>query len=117
MKLAQHGEAASVEVFRALELHVGVGVSGLNPKGLLIFLALLPQFTDPHARWPIAGQIGLLGLAFMVTCAVFYFVLGSIARTVLTARTAIARTVSRLSGAAMVLIGVALLVDRCHQLM
>jgi threonine/homoserine/homoserine lactone efflux protein len=25
----------------------GVGVSGLNPKGLLIFLALLPQFTDP----------------------------------------------------------------------
>src|SRR5262245_25713653 len=25
----------------------GVGVSGLNPKGLLIFLALLPQFTSP----------------------------------------------------------------------
>src|SRR5437879_1942809 len=26
----------------------GVGVSGLNPKGLLIFVALLPQFTGPH---------------------------------------------------------------------
>ena len=26
----------------------GVGVSGLNPKGLLIFLALLPQFTNPR---------------------------------------------------------------------
>ena len=27
----------------------GVGVSGLNPKGLLIFVALLPQFADPAA--------------------------------------------------------------------
>ena len=27
----------------------GVAVSGLNPKGLLLFVALLPQFTDP--RW------------------------------------------------------------------
>src|SRR5712664_724612 len=50
----------------------GIGVSGLNPKGLLIFLALLPQFTDPHGTWPIAGQIGVLGLAFMATCALFY---------------------------------------------
>jgi threonine/homoserine/homoserine lactone efflux protein len=89
----------------------GVGVSGLNPKGLLIFLALLPQFTNPHAQWPVAGQIGLLGLAFMATCAVFYFVLGSIARTVLHARPVVARVVSRCSGAAMVAIGVALLVD------
>ncbi len=90
----------------------GVGVSGLNPKGLLIFLALLPQFTDPHAGWPIAGQIGLLGLAFMVTCAMFYFLLGSVARTVLATRPTIARTVSRFSGAAMVAIGAALVVDR-----
>jgi threonine/homoserine/homoserine lactone efflux protein len=89
----------------------GVGVSGLNPKGLLIFLALLPQFTNPHEPWPVAGQIGVLGLAFMTTCAVFYFVLGSIARTVLHARTVVAGTVSRWSGAAMVAIGAALLVD------
>jgi threonine/homoserine/homoserine lactone efflux protein len=90
----------------------GVGVSGLNPKGLLIFLALLPQFTNPHERWPVAGQIGVLGLAFMATCAVFYFVLGSIARTVLHTRPAAGRAVSRFSGAAMVAIGAALLIDR-----
>ncbi len=30
----------------------GVGVSGLNPKGLLVFLALLPQFTNPHWAGP-----------------------------------------------------------------
>jgi threonine/homoserine/homoserine lactone efflux protein len=89
----------------------GVGVSGLNPKGLLIFLALLPQFTNPHEGWPVAGQIGVLGLAFMATCAVFYFVLGSIARTVLHARPVVASTISRCSGAAMVAIGAVLLVD------
>jgi threonine/homoserine/homoserine lactone efflux protein len=89
----------------------GVGVSGLNPKGLLIFLALLPQFTNPHDHWPVAGQIGVLGLTFMATCAVFYFVLGSIARTVLHARPAVARAVSRFSGAAMVAIGAALPID------
>jgi threonine/homoserine/homoserine lactone efflux protein len=93
----------------------GMGVSGLNPKGLLVFLALLPQFTDAHARWPVAGQIGVLGLAFVATCAVFYFVLGSVARTVLTARPSVARAVGRGSGAAMVAIGAALLVD--HLLM
>jgi threonine/homoserine/homoserine lactone efflux protein len=88
----------------------GVGVSGLNPKGLLIFLALLPQFTDPREQWPVAGQIGVLGLAFMATCAVFYAVLGSIARRVLRARPVAARTVSRCSGAAMAAIGAVLLV-------
>jgi threonine/homoserine/homoserine lactone efflux protein len=90
----------------------GIGVSGLNPKGLLIFVALLPQFTDPAASWPVAGQIGVLGLAFMATCAVFYFAVGSLARTVLHARPAVARAVSRVSSAAMVVIGAAIIADR-----
>jgi threonine/homoserine/homoserine lactone efflux protein len=90
----------------------GVGVSGLNPKGLLIFLALLPQFTDPHAPWPVAGQIGVLGVAFRATCAGFYFALGSVARTVLAARPATARAVGRCAGAAMVVIGATLVLDR-----
>jgi threonine/homoserine/homoserine lactone efflux protein len=90
----------------------GVGVSGLNPKGLLIFLALLPQFTDPHRSWPVAGQIGLLGLTFMATCAVFYLGLGLFARSVLHTRPSAARTVSRLSGAAMIVIGLLLIAER-----
>ncbi len=90
----------------------GVGVSGLNPKGLLIFLALLPQFTNPHWSWPVPGQIGVLGLAFTLTCAVFYLCLGSLARTVLHARPAAAQAISRFSGAAMTGIGATLLVDR-----
>ncbi|RCG26889.1 LysE family translocator [Sphaerisporangium album] len=88
----------------------GIGVSGLNPKGLLVFLALLPQFTDPHGAWPVAGQILVLGLAFMATCAVFYLCLGSVTRTVLHGRPAAARVIGRLSGAAMIGIGAWLLV-------
>jgi threonine/homoserine/homoserine lactone efflux protein len=89
----------------------GIGVSGLNPKGLLIFLALLPQFTNPHDSWPIAGQIGVLGLAFMTTCALFYLCLGIITRTILHGRPSAARLISRLSGVAMIGIGAWLLID------
>jgi threonine/homoserine/homoserine lactone efflux protein len=90
----------------------GIGVSGLNPKGLLLFLALLPQFTSPRWNWPLAGQLGFLGLVFIFTCAVFYFCLGSFARKILHARPAAARAVTRFSGAAMIIIGALLLVDR-----
>lgn len=47
----------------------GIGVSGLNPKGLLIFVALLPQFTNPQSPWPLAAQMIVLGLTFTLTCA------------------------------------------------
>ena len=90
----------------------GMGVSGLNPKGLLLFLALLPQFTNPRWSWPLAGQLGFLGLVFMLTCAAFYFGLGSFARKILLARPAAARAVTRFSGAAMIIIGALLLIDR-----
>jgi len=90
----------------------GIGVSGLNPKALLIFLALLPQFTNPRWSWPIAVQVGFLGLAFTATCAVFYFALGSLARTILHARPGVASLISRISGAAMIVVGAVLLLDR-----
>jgi threonine/homoserine/homoserine lactone efflux protein len=90
----------------------GIGVSALNPKGLLIFLALLPQFTSPRWAWPLAAQLGLLGLVFVVTCAVFYTGLGSAARQVLRARPAAARRVVRVSGVAMAVVGGVLLAER-----
>jgi threonine/homoserine/homoserine lactone efflux protein len=83
----------------------GIGVSGLNPKGLLILVALLPQFTNPQSSWPLAAQMVALGLTFTLTCAVFYTLLGSFATAVLLARPAAARIVSRLSGIGMVATG------------
>jgi threonine/homoserine/homoserine lactone efflux protein len=93
-------------------LITGIGVSGLNPKGLLIFLALLPQFATPQSSWPLAAQFGVLGLTFTLTCAVFYLCLGSFARKFLHVRPAAARAVSRFCGAAMVVIGALLLAER-----
>jgi threonine/homoserine/homoserine lactone efflux protein len=90
----------------------GAGVSGLNPKGLLLFLAVLPQFTNPRGSWPLAVQLGLLGLVFTITCALFYLGLGSFARKILRTRPAAARAVTRFSGAAMILIGAVLLAER-----
>jgi threonine/homoserine/homoserine lactone efflux protein len=97
---------------RQVTLVRGAGVSALNPKGLLLFLALLPQFANPHGSWPLAVQLGALGLVFMVSCGAFYLGLGSFARKALHARPGAARAVSRFSGAAMIAIGVLLLVDR-----
>jgi len=93
-------------------LRQGIGVSGLNPKGLLIFVALLPQFAAPDRPWPLAVQLTALGLVFVATCAVFYLTLGSLARTVLQARPSAARLITRVSGTGMILIGATLIIDR-----
>jgi threonine/homoserine/homoserine lactone efflux protein len=90
----------------------GIGVSALNPKGLLLFVALLPQFTSPRWSWPLAAQLGLLGLVFVVNCAAFYLCLGTFARRILHARPAAALALTRFSGAAMIVIGALLLIER-----
>ncbi|MER6669159.1 LysE family translocator [Amycolatopsis japonica] len=90
----------------------GMAVSGLNPKGLLVFVALLPQFTDPAARWPIPVQLAVLGLTFVGTCAMVYPCVGAGAQALLRARPAVSRVVSRISGASMMLVGALLVVER-----
>jgi threonine/homoserine/homoserine lactone efflux protein len=95
----------------------GATISGLNPKGLLLYLSVLPQFlaTDGSsggAHLPVAGQTAVLGLLHMACCAAVYLTVGVAARAVLGARPAAARAVTRTSGAAMLGIGAVLLVQR-----
>ena len=90
----------------------GLGVSGLNPKGLLLFLALLPQFADRHGSWPLPGQLALLGVVFTVSCGAFYLGLGAFVQAILTSRPWAARALTRVSGAAMIVIGAVLLAER-----
>lgn len=90
----------------------GAATSGLNPKGMLLYLALLPQFVDPSAAWPVAVQTGLLGIVHMSDCAVGYAAVGVLARSVLAARPRAARVVGRLAGVAMIVVGVALVTER-----
>ncbi|MFJ1652871.1 LysE family translocator [Streptomyces sp. NPDC088337] len=90
----------------------GAGISGLNPKALLLFLALLPQFVARGTSWPLMAQIAVLGLVHTANCAVVYTGVGTAARRVLRTRPAVASAVTRFSGAAMIVIGVLLLVER-----
>jgi threonine/homoserine/homoserine lactone efflux protein len=113
LRPAGHGPAAgaAARTDRATLVR-GIGVSGLNPKGLLVFLAVLPQFVTPRGPWPLAAQLGILGVVFTLTCAVFYLSMGSFARRILDGRPAAARAVSRFSGAAMIFLGMLLLAEQ-----
>ncbi|QTD99175.1 LysE family translocator [Streptomyces cyanogenus] len=95
----------------------GATISGLNPKGLLLYLSVLPQFlTLTGAHLPVPAQTAALGLLHMACCAAVYFTVGALARVLLTARPAAARAVTRTSGAAMLGIGALLLVERLSTL-
>jgi threonine/homoserine/homoserine lactone efflux protein len=89
----------------------GACVSGLNPKVLLLFLVLLPQFVNRTAAWTVPVQIVALGLLHVFSCGVVYLAIGFSARAVLRSRPAAARTISRVSGAAMVVIAVLLFAE------
>ena len=91
----------------------GAGVSGLNPKALLLFCAVLPQFITHGTAWPFAAQIALLGLVHTANCAMIYTSVGAAARRVLRTRPA-AAAVTRCSGAAMIVIAFLLLAERLH---
>lgn len=90
----------------------GAGISGLNPKALLLFVALLPQFITRGGGWPFAAQIALLGVVHTANCGVIYTSVGAAARRVLRARPAVAAVVTRCSGAAMIVVGALLLAER-----
>ncbi|MFJ4142297.1 LysE family translocator [Pseudomonas sp. NPDC089734] len=105
------GTAADDDHWRAWAIK-GLCVSGLNPKVLLLFLALLPQFTDPSADWPVAAQILSLGMIHAFSCAVVYLAVGFAARVVLASRPDAAIFISRVSGAAMIVIAVVLATER-----
>ena len=90
----------------------GLGISGLNPKVFLLFLALLPQFVVATASWPVAAQILVLGLVHVANCAIVYTGVGVGARRVLGARPSAARWVSRVSGAVMIVIAVVLISEQ-----
>ncbi len=49
----------------------GFLTSLLNPKGMMVYVAILPQFMDPHAG-NSALQAVILSLAFMFCCVLVY---------------------------------------------
>ncbi|HMK97750.1 MAG TPA: LysE family translocator [Acidimicrobiales bacterium] len=90
----------------------GIGVSALNPKGLLVFLSILPQFASATAAWPLPAQLGVLGAVFILIAAAVYLAVGYTANRVFNARPSIARATNKVAGVAMIVVGVALLAER-----
>lgn len=87
-------------------------MAGGNPKALLLFLALLPQFTRPDAAWPISAQIAAMGLVQIVNCAVIYSLVGIGSKIVLRTRPKVARAVSQVSGGVMIVIALLLIAEQ-----
>lgn len=107
---APAGEATDAS--RSRVMLQGFGISGLNPKALLLYFSLFPQFIHAGEGWPVAAQTGLLSMVHLTACAVVYLSVGVLARTALRTRPSAARTVTRTSGAMMIAIGAFLLVER-----
>ncbi|WP_370417278.1 LysE family translocator (plasmid) [Pantoea vagans] len=97
---------------RAQWMLKGFCISGLNPKVFLLFLALLPQFTDPNAAWPLPAQMIALGLVHVISCGVVYMIVGFGSRAVLRTRPDAARFVSQVSGGLMMVIAAILLTEQ-----
>ncbi|MFH5879002.1 LysE family translocator [Arthrobacter sp. NA-172] len=90
----------------------GIGTSGINPKGLLFFLALVPQFVSPEASLPVPVQSGVLGLTFVVFVAIIYTAVALTSRKLLQSRPSAARVVTLGSGIIMVGLGTVLLAEQ-----
>jgi len=87
----------------------GMGTSGINPKGLLFYVALIPQFVSSEASLPVPVQSGLLGMTFVALAGLVYTVVALLSRTLLQSRPGAARAVTLASGIIMVALGAVLL--------
>lgn len=87
----------------------GMGTSGINPKGLLFFLALVPQFVSPEASLPVPVQSGVLGLTFVLFAGIIYTAVALTSRKLLQSRPSAARVVTLASGIIMMGLGAVLL--------
>ena len=87
----------------------GVCMSGLNPKALVVFVALLPQFVRPGAAWPVELQLAVLGLVFKALVGAFYPLLGALAAILVLTSAWLHLLLARTAGTVMIALGVVLL--------
>ncbi|GGH95164.1 LysE family translocator [Arthrobacter liuii] len=87
----------------------GMGTSGINPKGLLFYVALIPQFVSADASLPVPLQSGLLGITFVAVAGLVYTVVALLSRRLLQGRPGAAQAVTLASGIIMVALGAVLL--------
>lgn len=89
----------------------GMGVSGFNPKALLLFVAILPQFASPDRAWPLPAQLAVLGIFYVFLAGSFYAMLGFGAGRLFAAHPRLSYLVTRVAGVAMIVVGLGLVVE------
>ncbi|AIY02253.1 lysine exporter protein LysE/YggA family [Arthrobacter sp. PAMC 25486] len=90
----------------------GFGTSAINPKGMLLFVALTPQFIRPEAAFSVPLQSVILGMSFVLSTIVIYTLVAAGARRLLRSRPGAARGVTLSSGIIMCALGAVLLVEQ-----
>ncbi|NCT84710.1 MAG: LysE family translocator [Comamonadaceae bacterium] len=92
----------------------GLVANAINPKVVLFFLALLPQFVVP-AQGPVALQLALLGLLFTAQAALLFALLGWFSGGIgawLNRRPAVGPWLDRLAGTVFIGLGLRMIVAR-----
>ncbi|WP_404285449.1 LysE family translocator [Glutamicibacter arilaitensis] len=90
----------------------GLLTSGTNPKALLLYLALIPQFIDRSAPWPLSLQTGILGLSHFTVSVFVYFSIAFASRLLLRSRPLAARIVTACSGIIMIGLSLVLIYEQ-----
>lgn len=90
----------------------GVGLSSINPKGFLLLIALLPQFTSATSGWSPATQMLTMGAIQLLNLTIVYLAVGLLARRMLGSRPRAKAIISKVSGGLMILIGLSILVEQ-----
>lgn len=107
------GELAAADGGTGLRAYLqGFGTSSINPKGLLFFVALTPQFIRPDAAFSVPAQSLVLGLTFVASTAVIYTLVAAGSRRLLRSRPGAARGITLCSGIIMLGLGAVLLAEQ-----
>lgn len=65
MLRGRRSETARAELPAGAGFRHGFLVNASNPKLLVYFMAILPQFIEPGSTWPVSLQVGVLGATSM----------------------------------------------------
>ena len=100
-------ETAPVKEVRNFHLFRQGALAALtNPKGILFFVAFLPQFIDPEIS--LGSQFVVMALTFVVIEFVYEYVVASLANTLKPALAKFGKRVNQVFGGVFIAIGIAL---------
>lgn len=123
VKLAVHTQVPATEQQKSRQLFFGpaffrgLGTSGTNPKALLLYLALIPQFIHAEASFSVPVQTAILGTSHMVLSVFIYTGVALGARALLRQRPTAARFITLASGLIMIALGLLLVIEQAPALL